>query len=81
MELGDCLTAIAVQEDEDELDDEDEESSKIVDMESSKVVDMEVFSQLIELDEEDPEFPFSKEMVEQYFSQANTTFGELDEAL
>ncbi|TFK20004.1 histidine-phosphotransfer domain, HPT domain-containing protein [Coprinopsis marcescibilis] len=58
-------------DDEDELDDEDEESSEIV--------DMDVFSQLIELDEDDPDF--SKEMAEQYFSQAIATFGKLDEAL
>ncbi|EFI27193.1 transferase [Coprinopsis cinerea okayama7 len=42
------------------------------------IMDMETFSQLIDLDDDDPEF--SKGMVWEFFQQAETTFEELDAA-
>ncbi|KAJ7855973.1 histidine phosphotransferase [Mycena olivaceomarginata] len=41
---------------------------------------MDIFGQILELDEDDT-FEFSKEMVEAYFSQASTTFDDMDNAL
>lgn len=55
-----------MQEDDDEADDED-------------IIDMETFGQLLELDEDEPEF--SKDMAWAYFSQAEVTFKSLDDAL
>nr|GAT49854.1 histidine-phosphotransfer domain HPT-domain-containing protein [Mycena chlorophos] len=47
---------------------------------SSEVVNMETFSQILELDE-DETHDFSKEMVVAYFSQASSTFTNMDKAL
>ncbi|KAJ7636001.1 histidine phosphotransferase [Mycena polygramma] len=43
-------------------------------------IDMSIFSQILELDE-DGTHEFSKEMVVAYFSQASTTFDDMDKAL
>ncbi|CAK5270196.1 unnamed protein product [Mycena citricolor] len=45
-----------------------------------EAIDMEAFSQILELDEEGSH-DFSKEMVTAYFSQATTTFVDMDKAL
>ena len=42
-------------------------------------IDLETFNQILDLDE-DETHDFSKDMVIAYFSQANTTFDEMDEA-
>ncbi|CAO1632969.1 unnamed protein product [Sympodiomycopsis kandeliae] len=44
------------------------------------VIDMDTFGQLLEMDDEDDR-GFSQEIVWNFFEQANTTFGEMDEAL
>lgn len=44
-------------------------------------IDMETFSQILELDEDEAVRDFSTEMVWQYFTQAATTFDDLDNAL
>jgi hypothetical protein len=40
---------------------------------------MEVFEQILELDDDDDDF--SRGMVKEYFSQAEKTFNEMDDAL
>ncbi|KAH9917954.1 signal transduction histidine kinase [Fomitopsis serialis] len=51
-----------------------------VDTEAAEgTIDLETFHQILDLDEDDTH-DFSKEMVTAYFSQANTTFDEMDEA-
>lgn len=45
------------------------------------IIDMETFQQILELDDSEDDREFSREMVWAYFSQAEKTFGELDEAL
>lgn len=47
---------------------------------SGDVIDMETFQQILELDEAD-ECEFSLGMATAYFTQARTTFAEMDEAL
>lgn len=47
---------------------------------SGEVIDMEVFGQLLEIDDDDTH-EFSKTLAFDYISQADTTFGEIDEAL
>jgi hypothetical protein len=42
-------------------------------------IDMEVFEQILELDDDDDDF--SRGMVKEYFSQAEKTFNEMDDAL
>ncbi|KAJ6504809.1 histidine-phosphotransfer domain HPT domain-containing protein [Mycena vitilis] len=46
----------------------------------AEAIDMSIFSQILELDE-DGTHEFSKEMVVAYFSQASTTFDDMDNAL
>ncbi|KAJ7729690.1 histidine-phosphotransfer domain, HPT domain-containing protein [Mycena maculata] len=46
----------------------------------SKPINLEIFDQILELDEEGTH-DFSKEMVVAYFSQAGTTFKDMDDAL
>ncbi|KAF7299250.1 Histidine-phosphotransfer domain HPT-domain-containing protein [Mycena indigotica] len=46
----------------------------------SEAVNMEIFEQILELDDEDSH-EFSKEMVTAYFSQASSTFKNMDKAL
>lgn len=41
---------------------------------------MEIFTQILELDEDD-DFDFSSGMVEAFFTQADSTFDEMDQAL
>ncbi|KAI0734726.1 histidine-phosphotransfer domain HPT domain-containing protein [Fomitopsis betulina] len=48
-------------------------------VETEGTIDLETFNQILDLDEDDTH-DFSKEMVTAYFSQANTTFGEMDDA-
>ena len=43
-------------------------------------IDMEIFTQILELDEDD-DFDFSSGMVEAFFTQADSTFDEMDQAL
>ncbi|KAJ7043882.1 histidine-phosphotransfer domain, HPT domain-containing protein [Mycena alexandri] len=45
-----------------------------------QAIDMDIFSQILELDE-DGTYDFSKEMVVAYFSQATTTFSDMDKAI
>lgn len=45
------------------------------------ILNKDVFDQLIDLDEDDPTFDFSKGMVEAYFTQAGETFKKMDNAL
>ncbi|KAJ7714186.1 histidine phosphotransferase [Mycena metata] len=45
-----------------------------------QAIDMDIFSQILELDE-DGTYDFSKEMVAAYFSQATTTFSDMDKAM
>ncbi|KAJ7134377.1 signal transduction histidine kinase [Mycena epipterygia] len=47
---------------------------------AAEPIDMDIFGQILELDEEDTH-DFSKEMVAAYFSQATTTFVNMDSAL
>ncbi|KAJ6557248.1 histidine-phosphotransfer domain, HPT domain-containing protein [Mycena vulgaris] len=47
---------------------------------TAEPVDMDIFGQILELDDEDTH-DFSKEMVVAYFSQASTTFDDMDKAL
>jgi hypothetical protein len=42
-------------------------------------IDMEVFEQILELDDDDDDF--SRGMVDDYFSQAEKTFTDMDDAL
>ncbi|KAF8606899.1 histidine-phosphotransfer domain, HPT domain-containing protein [Ceratobasidium sp. AG-I] len=44
-------------------------------------IDEEVFAQITEMDDEDPDCEFSREIVVDYFKQAETTFDELRKAL
>jgi len=46
----------------------------------SEIIDMSIFEQILELDD-DGTHEFSKEMVTAYFAQANSTFGDMDQAL
>lgn len=45
------------------------------------VVDHETFDQLLEMDEGDPGHPFTREMVDNFFTQAKETFEKMDKAL
>ncbi|CAO1613347.1 unnamed protein product [Parajaminaea phylloscopi] len=45
-----------------------------------EIIDMDTFGQLLEMDDEDDR-EFSKEIVWNFFEQANTTFQEMDEAV
>jgi len=47
----------------------------------SGIVDLEVFNQILELDEDDSDREFSREMVDEFFIQAKQTFGDMDQAL
>ncbi|KAJ7163283.1 histidine-phosphotransfer domain, HPT domain-containing protein [Mycena filopes] len=47
---------------------------------TSEPIDMDIFSQILELDEEGT-YDFSKEMVAAYFAQAKTTFSDMDKAM
>ena len=47
---------------------------------SPSIIDMDIFSQLLEMDDEDDR-EFSKSIVWNYFDQAETTFKEMDTAL
>ncbi|TFY73684.1 hypothetical protein EWM64_g10327, partial [Hericium alpestre] len=49
-------------------------------LEKGDAIDMETFTQILDLDEEDSH-EFSRGMVMAYFSQAATTFDEMDSAL
>lgn len=60
-----------------EVNDDDDDDEPI---DERDPIDMDTFQQILELDEEDDR-EFSKEMVWAYFSQAEKTFGDLDEAL
>ncbi|OBZ71399.1 Multistep phosphorelay regulator 1 [Grifola frondosa] len=64
---ADAADADAEDEDEDEFD-------------TQSAIDMETFHQILDLDEDDTH-DFSFGMAEAYFSQANTTFVDMDEAL
>jgi len=44
-------------------------------------IDMETFRQILDLDDEDVTYEFSREMVSAYFKQANETFGNMDTAI
>ncbi|KZT64242.1 histidine-phosphotransfer domain, HPT domain-containing protein [Daedalea quercina L-15889] len=50
-----------------------------VDAEAEGTIDLDTFHQILDLDEDDTH-EFSKEMVTAYFTQANTTFGEMEQA-
>ncbi|KAG8700272.1 hypothetical protein FRC08_004794 [Ceratobasidium sp. 394] len=58
-----------------------EPDEKIPDPEETLDVDQTVFSQITEMDDDDPDCEFSREIVADYFKQAATTFGELRQAL
>ncbi|KAJ7070006.1 histidine phosphotransferase [Mycena amicta] len=47
----------------------------------AEAINMEVFSQILELDEDDDVHEFSKGMLTAYFSQASSTFEKMDKAL
>lgn len=47
---------------------------------SPDVIDMDIFGQLLEMDDEEDR-EFSKSIVWNYFDQAETTFGNMDDAL
>lgn len=51
-----------------------------VEEDEDKIIDIETFTQILDLDEDDTH-DFSFGMTEAYFSQANTTFTDMDEAL
>jgi len=44
-------------------------------------IDMEIFEQILELDEDGEPYEFAWEMAEAYFTQAETTFEEMKEAI
>ena len=46
-----------------------------------EIIDMETFQQILELDDSEDDREFSREMVWAYFSQAEKTFDDLDDAL
>ncbi|KAG9097841.1 hypothetical protein FRC06_007123 [Ceratobasidium sp. 370] len=58
-----------------------EPAEKIPDPKETLDIDETVFSQITEMDDEDPECEFSREIVADYFKQAATTFKELRQAL
>lgn len=60
---------------------QDEPKETIPDALEKLDIDESVFSQITEMDDEDPECEFSREIVVDYFKQAKTTFKELREAL
>ncbi|PWN89966.1 histidine-phosphotransfer domain, HPT domain-containing protein [Acaromyces ingoldii] len=47
---------------------------------SPEIIDMDIFGQLLEMDDEDDR-EFSKEIVWNYFDQAESTFSKMDQAL
>jgi len=47
---------------------------------SPSVIDMDIFSQLLEMDDDEEDREFSREIVWNYFSQAETTFEEMEKA-
>lgn len=47
---------------------------------SSSIIDMDIFGQLLEMDDEEDR-EFSKEIVWNYFDQAESTFEKMDKAL
>ncbi|KAJ7600427.1 signal transduction histidine kinase [Mycena floridula] len=49
--------------------------------EDPSAIDMETFKQILDLDEEDKTYEFSREMVAAYFKQAAETFGNMDSAV
>lgn len=51
-----------------------------VDSMSNSVIDKDIFGQLLEMDDEDDR-EFSKEIVWNYFDQAESTFKKMDKAL
>ncbi|KAG8742176.1 hypothetical protein FRC10_001932 [Ceratobasidium sp. 414] len=58
-----------------------EPDEKIPDPEETLDIDETVFSQITEMDDEDEDCEFSREIVVDYFKQAATTFKELRQAL
>ncbi|KAJ3035123.1 hypothetical protein HDV00_004294 [Rhizophlyctis rosea] len=50
-------------------------------MADSDIIDHTIFDQLLEMDEEDEERTFSKEIVVNYFEQAESTFANMDDSL
>jgi len=58
-----------------------EPDEKIPDPLETDDIDKMVFEQITEMDDEDPECEFSREIVADYFKQAATTFEELRQAL
>ena len=47
---------------------------------SASIIDMDIFGQLLEMDDEEDR-EFSKEIVWNYFEQAESTFEKMDKAL
>lgn len=45
------------------------------------LIDMDIFSQILELDEDEETHDFSQPMVWEYFEQAEKTFCEMDDAV
>ena len=45
---------------------------------AKEVIDMDTFGQILELDDGDPDHPFSKDIVEQYFEQFVTTSKKME---
>ncbi|KND01138.1 uncharacterized protein SPPG_04229 [Spizellomyces punctatus DAOM BR117] len=50
-------------------------------MASDDIVDHSIFDQLLEMDEDDEERSFSRDIVLNYFEQAETTFASMDNSL
>ncbi|KAI8590843.1 signal transduction histidine kinase [Geranomyces variabilis] len=50
-------------------------------MPSDEIVDHNIFDQLLEMDEDDEDRGFSRDIVTNYFEQAETTFSSMDTSL
>ncbi|KAI8820472.1 histidine phosphotransferase [Fimicolochytrium jonesii] len=50
-------------------------------MPSDEIVDHNIFDQLLEMDEDDEDRSFSRDIVTNYFEQAETTFASMDTSL
>lgn len=46
-----------------------------------EIIDMDIFSQLLEMDDDEDDREFSREIVWNYFDQAAATFVKMDKAL
>ncbi|KAF8630820.1 hypothetical protein AX17_005179 [Amanita inopinata Kibby_2008] len=70
-----------IKQEKQERSERQEEEQQQQEDQDDDIIDMETFQQLLELDEDENDREFSKEMVYAYFEQAAQTFDKMDEAL